>query len=70
MYQALFDSHGIKVLNSPSITKVVPVFLHVLDLQLVPALSEYGFGILLEAPGQKASLPRPCIYSAVHVEHN
>lgn len=70
MYQALFDSNEIKASNCPSITKVVPVFLHVLDLQLVPSLGKYGFGILLEAPGQKTSLPRSCIYSAIHVEHN
>lgn len=70
MYQALFDSHAIKNLNSSFITKVVPVFLHVLDLQLVTAFGKYGFRILLKAPRQKASLPRPCIYSAVHVEYN
>lgn len=63
-------SHVIKVQNSWSITKVVPVFLHVLDLQLVTAFSKYGFWILLKTTGQKASLPLPCIYSAVHVEHN
>lgn len=29
---------------------MVPVLLHVLDLQLVAALSKDGFGVLLKAP--------------------
>lgn len=33
-----------------SLTKVVPVLLHILDLQLVAALSKDGFGVLLKAP--------------------
>lgn len=30
-------------------TKVIPVLLHVLDLQLVATLSEDGFGVFLKA---------------------
>lgn len=56
-----------KATSLPSLTKVIPVLLHVLDLQLVAAFSEDGFGVLLEASRQNASLPWPCIYPAVHV---
>lgn len=70
IYELILDYHCIKVLEYPSVTKVVPVLLHVLDLQLVAALSKDGFGVLLEAPRQKASLPRPCVYPAIHIDHN
>ena len=53
-----------------TLTKVVPVLLHVLDLQLVPALCEDGFGVLFKAPRQYPPLPGSSVDPPVHVHHH
>lgn len=49
---------------------MVPIFLHVLHLQLVATLSEDWLWVFLKAPRQNTSLPRPCIYPAIHINYH
>lgn len=52
------------------LTEVIPILLHVLDLQLVAALSEDGFRVLLKPSGQDSSMPGPSVDPSVHVDHH
>lgn len=52
------------------LTKVIPILLHVLDLQLVAALSKDGFRVLLKPSRQDSSMPGPSIDPSVHVYHH
>lgn len=61
--------HGALQLPPSLRTKVIPVFLQILNLQLVLALSEDGLRVLLKAPRQDATLPVPDINPSVSI-HN
>lgn len=49
---------------------MVPVLLHVLDLQLIASLCEDGFGVLLEASRENAALPGPYVDPSIHIHHH
>lgn len=52
------------------LTEVIPILLHVLDLQLVAALGKDGFRVLLKPSGQDSSMPGPSVDPSVHVYHH
>lgn len=56
--------------HKAGLTKMIPVLLHVLDLQLIPALCEDGFGVLLEASRENTTLPGSNIDPPIHIHHH
>ena len=63
----ILDKYKALMLKSSLHTKMIPVFLQILNLQLVLALSENWFGVFLKAPWQDATLPVPNINSSIGI---
>ena len=66
MYNIL-DKYKALMLKSSLHTKMIPVFLQILNLQLVLALSENWFWVFLKAPRQDATLPVSNINSSIGI---
>ena len=66
MYNIL-DKYKALMLTSSLHTKMIPVFLQILNLQLVLALRENWLWVFLKAPWQDAPLPVPNVNSSISV---